>query len=444
MEEEGIVGLSSKERTRLVELRGVEAGRQTLVEASARMGISSRQGKRVWARFRRMGARGLVHGSRGKLSNRAHEDATRSKALEACRGRLEGFGPTLASEKLREGGVQVDHETLRRWLVAEGLWKKQRKRGAHRKWRPRREHFGELVQMDGSFHDWFETSKQACLIDLVDDATGVMSGRFEEQETSVGAMKALWEWVARYGIPRALYTDRKNVYVTDREPTQEEQLRGERALTAFGKACQRLGIEILTASSPQAKGRIERRHGVLQDRLVKELRLAGVNDLDGGNAVLANGFLRAINEKFGYEPASPVDYHRSVPAGIDLRETFVFEEQRRVQNDWTVAWDGRFFQITGPRSRLPRRGQKVVVRRRLDGTRALLSKGRLLEFEELPERPRKREVVACSTPRARVCAQAPWNPPADHPWRLRAAREGRIAMLRRAARQTPLPTSVSG
>ena len=430
MDEEGIVGLSAKERTRLVELQGVKAGRQTLVQAAARMGISPRQAKRVWARFRTSGARGLVHVSRGKPSNRAHEEATRRKALERCRGKLEGFGPTLACEKLMEEGVRVDHETLRRWLMHEGLWKKQRKRGPHRKWRARREHFGELVQMDGSFHAWFGTSSQPCLIDLVDDATSVMSGRFEEHETSAGAMRALWEWIERYGVPRALYTDRKNVYITKREPTAEEQLANRPALTAFGKACHRLGIEIIAASSPQAKGRIERRHGVLQDRLVKELKLEGVKDLDGGNALLTGGYLQKINAKFGCAAASAVDYHRPLEAGMQLRDVFVFDELRRVQNDWTIAWDGRFFQITGPRAQMPKHAERIVVRRRLDGTRVLLRKGRALEFQELPARPRREPIVRPSSPEPTV-AQTPWVPPVDHPWRLRAHREAQQALSRR-------------
>ena len=280
---EEIVGLSAKERARLVELEQVKAGRQTVVAAAERLSMSGRQGKRIWKRYRAEGAKGLVHRARGRPSNRKLDPDSKRQSLELCRTRLEGFGPTLAAEKLAEVGLMVSHETLRRWLIVEGLWKKKRKRGPHRRWRPPKEHFGELVQMDGSFHDWLETGEKPCLIDMVDDGTSFMDGRFFEQETTEGAMRVLWGWIELYGIPRALYTDHKNLYVTDREPTVDEQLAGRPALTAFGKACHKLGIQIIPAASPQAKGRIERRHGVLQDRLVKELRLRGIKDLEAAN-----------------------------------------------------------------------------------------------------------------------------------------------------------------
>ncbi|MFI5091718.1 MAG: ISNCY family transposase, partial [Terriglobales bacterium] len=360
---EEIVGLSVKERAWLVELEQVKAGRQTVVAAAERLQMSGRQGKRIWKRYRVEGAKGLVHRSRGRPSNRMLDPDSKRQSLELCRTRLEGFGPTLAAEKLAEVGLMVSHETLRRWLIVEGLWRKKRKRGPHRRWRPPKEHFGELVQMDGSFHDWLETGQEPCLVDMVDDATAKMGGEFFEQETTEGAMRVLWRWIKRYGIPRALYTDHKNLYVADREPTAEEQLAGRPALTAFGKACHKLGIQIIPAASPQAKGRIERRHGVLQDRLVKEMRLHGIKDLQAANALLAGGFLETINERFAHSASSRVDYHRPVPKGMRLEDVFVFEEQRTVQNDWTVAWDGRWFQITGPKAQMPRRREKIVVRR---------------------------------------------------------------------------------
>ena len=412
---EGIVGLSAKERVRLVELEQVKAGRQTVVAASERLGMSGRQGKRIWKRYRAEGAKGLVHRSRGRPSNRMLDPDSKLQSLELCRTRLEGFGPTLAAEKLAEVGVRVSHETLRRWLIVEGLWRKKRKRGLHRRWRPPKEHFGELVQMDGSFHDWLETGHKPCLIDLVDDATAKMGGEFFEQETTEGAMRVLWRWIELYGILRALYTDHKNLYVADREPTVEEQLAGRPALTAFGKACHKLGIQIIPAASPQAKGRIERRHGVLQDRLVKELRLHGIKDLEAANELLGGGFVETINEKFGHSPASSVNYHRPVSKGLRLQDVFVFEEQRTVQNDWAVAWDSRWFQITGPKAQMPRRRERIMVRRRLDGSRVLLHRRRALEFHEIQQRPPRPAPVI--KPASVATSRPAWVPPADHPWK---------------------------
>jgi hypothetical protein len=228
-------------------------------------------------------------------------------------------------------------------------------------------------------------------------------------------MRVLWQWIKRYGIPRALYTDHKNLYVADREPTVDEQLAGRPALTAFGKACHKLGIQIIPAASPQAKGRIERRHGVLQDRLVKELRLHGIKDLEAANDLLVGGFVETINEKFGHSPASSVNYHRPVPKGLRLEDVFVFEEKRTVQNDWTVAWDSRWFQITGPRAQMPRRREKIVVRRRLDGSRALLHRRGALEFHEIQQRPPRPAPLIKPAP---VATPRPFSaPPEDHPWR---------------------------
>jgi transposase len=413
---EEIVGLSVKERARLVELEQVKAGRQTVVAAAERLQMSGRQGKRIWKRYRIEGAKGLVHRSRGRPSNRMLDPESKRQSLELCRTRLEGFGPTLAAEKLAEVGVRVSHETLRRWLLVEGLWKKKKKRGPHRRWRPPKEHFGELVQMDGSFHDWLETGRKPCLIDLVDDATAKMGGEFFEQETTEGAMRVLWRWIELYGIPRALYTDHKNLYVADREPTKEEQLLGRPALSAFGKACHKLSIQIIPASSPQAKGRIERRHGVLQDRLVKEMRLRGIKDLEAANALLLKGkFLETINERFAHSAASRLDYHRPVPKRLRLEDVFVFEEPRTVQNDWTVCWDSRWFQITGPKAQMPRRREKIVVRRRLDGSRMLLCRGQSLEFHEIQQRP-PRPAPPIKHPSV-VAPRPAWVPPDDHPWK---------------------------
>ncbi len=412
---ERVVGLSGKERERLVELQQVKEGKQTLVEAKERLGLCERQMRRVWRRFLAEGARGLTHRSRGRRSNRALSEETRRRSLELYRERLDGFGPTLAAEKLAEAGVKVAAETLRRWLMAESLWRRRRKRGPHRRWRPRKEHFGELVQMDGSFHAWFETAEQPCLIDMVDDATGRMAGRFFEQETTEGAMRVLWGWIEQFGIPRALYTDRKTVYVTPREPSREEQLAGQPALTAFGRACHKLGIAIIPAASPQAKGRVERRHGVLQDRLVKEMRLVGVRGIEQANDFLRAGFLQSINERFGYAPASPVDLHRPVPKGLRLEDIFVFEDWRSVQSDGTVVFEGQWFQLTGPARRLPRRGDRVLLRRRLDGSRLFLHKEHPLDFIELPQRPARS--TPSPVPPSPGLVASPRSPAPDHPWR---------------------------
>jgi len=410
--------MSRKERERVVAMRLVAEGRERLRDAAKRLGVSYRQVKRIWGRYRAEGAKGLVHRSRGRVSNRGIGKEEREAALGVYRERLEGFGPTLAAEKLTEWGVvEVDHETMRRWLMGAGLWARARRRGPHRRWRERKRRFGELVQMDGSHHDWFGSGQRACLMNLVDDATTTTLAGLETEETTEGAMRSLWAWIERYGIPQALYCDGKTVYVTDREPTVEEQLAGEVPLTAFGRVCQRLGIEIIRARSPQAKGRVERNHGVYQDRFVKELRVRGITTIEGANGLLQGGFVARLNEKFATAPASNDDAHRPVPEGLDLASVFVFEESRRVANDWTIRYRTRCYQITGPRETMPRPKATVTVQQRLDGSLHMLYRERELTFREVPLEARVKP---------KACTAAVEHPPqplhrrvpsATHPWR---------------------------
>jgi len=408
--------MSEKERVRKVQFEGVVEGRMTIREASGRLGLSYRQSRRSYKRYREQGDAGLVHRSRGQPSNRAKPDEFRLAVLERYRERYEEFGPTLAAEKLADDGYELDHETLRRWLIGDGQWKRHRKRGKHRSRRPRKEHFGELVQMDGSHHEWFGAGyPRTCLMNMVDDATGATMALMAAQETTEAAMRLLWRWIERYGIPKALYTDKKNVFVTKRQPTIEEQLAGEKPMTAFGKACKKLGIEIVPAHSPQAKGRVERSNGVYQDRLVKELRLHGVSTIEGANKLLADGFSEALNAKFQREPARPRDFHRRVPKRLNLAEVFSWEETRTVQNDWTVRYNNRFYQIRKQNRPRPRPKQKVLVRVLLDGSMQILYRHKKLTYEPIAQPPpRKGEKVA---PVRELRPSTQCKPSPDHPWR---------------------------
>lgn len=428
-----VIAMSQKERARFVEMEMVAEGKQSLGEAARRLGLSYRQGKRVWRRYREGGASGLVHRARGRPSNRCKGLVFRQACLEVYRERLMGFGPTLAAEKLGELGWVVDHETLRRWLVAEGLWQRQRKRGPHRRWRERKAHFGELVQLDGSFHDWFGDGKKRCLMNMVDDATGRTLALLFEEETTEAAMRLLWAWIERYGIPRALYTDWKNVYLTKREPTLEEQLSGEVPQTAFGKVCAKLGITIIPASSPQAKGRVERSNGVYQDRFIKELRLLGITEMEKANELLLGGFCEKLNQKFAHEPATSEDWHRPVPEGMDLADIFCWEETRVVNNDWTVRYHNRWFQITGPKGNLPPAKKNVLVQRRLDGSLHLIYRGQPVVFHEIPG-PQPRTTAP---PEVRGPKREPYRPGPDHPWR-------RWSPPRAAATKAQSPTTEKG
>src|SRR5713101_8211533 len=250
--------MSERELRHAAALALVAEGRWTVVEAAERREVSNKQGKRLWKRYRVEGPRGLVQRSAGRISNRAKPKKLRQRVLQLIRAKYSGepgkrFGPTLATEHLaEEDGIGLGVETLRRWMLEEGLWSRERRRRAHRRRRERKAHFGEMVQLDGSFHDWLEgRGPRACLMNLVDDATGATLCRMGEEETIWAAVGVLQAWIERYGVPQVLYTDWKNIYVPG--PREEVRLQGEVAETQFGRMCRRLGIRIIAAHSPQAK-----------------------------------------------------------------------------------------------------------------------------------------------------------------------------------------------
>jgi hypothetical protein len=419
----GHLVMSQKELRRLSVFEQVKAGQKTLKVAADVLGLSYRQCRRSYKRFVAQGEAGLVHGNRGRPSNRRKPEQFKQQVLDRYKHRYKplDFGPTLAAEKLSAEGLAVHPETLRRWTLAAHLRQKRCRRASHRSWREPKAHFGQLVQMDGSHHRWFGPEQpQACLMTMVDDATGTTLALMDTQETTSLAMRALWAWIERYGIPRALYTDRKNVFITDREPTLEEQLAGEEPKTAFGKACETLGITIITAHSPQAKGRVERKHQVFQDRFLKELALKRITRISTANTLLCNGFVEGLNEKFAKAPRHPQDYHRPLPQGICLQDVFCFEQTRVVQNDWTLRFENQHYQILETNHVLPRPKEKVLVRIRLDETLHLLYRGQELEYIKLTAQQlsqRQGERPPPQPPSAPPKETDRRRPADHHPWR---------------------------
>ena len=417
--------MSTRELKRAGVLARVKAATLSLRSAAMLMEVSYRQAKRLYRRYRQAGAAGLKHGSAGRRSNRATARNVRERVRRLIRGKYGGkvderFGPTLAAEHLAsEDGITVDHETLRRWMLAAGLWSRARKRSRHRRRRERKAHFGELVQLDGSFHDWFEErGLQSCLLTLVDDATSRTRGRFSAQETTWAAVAVLREWIEAYGIPQALYTDWKNVYV--RRPTEEERLTDTVPLTQFGRMCAQLGIRIIPASSPQAKGRIERNHGTHQDRLVKKLRRRGIGDLRVANAFLETEYWAEHNRRFAQAPASPDDFHVAIPRGVRLDAVFRLEQTRTVSNDWVVRYDNRFLQVERQSHRPPARST-VRLSEGADGQIEICYRGRVLRWTEIPPGVAARTTARISTPppaprQRRASIQLRPRPSADHPW----------------------------
>jgi hypothetical protein len=408
--------MSVKERQRLELLARVRDKQVTLAKVAEVLALSYRHLKRLWKRYRQHGDAGLVHRLRGRPSARRIAEPKRQAILQRYERQYRGFGPTLATEHLAAEGLRLDHETLRRWLIGAGLWQRQRKRARHRQWRARKEHAGELVQMDGSHHDWFEGRRgPAVLMVMIDDATNRTYARFFEAETTEAAMETFQRYARRYGLPQALYVDLDSIYrvAPGATLTVEEQLANQTRLTQFGRAMKTLGVRIVPAYSPQAKGRVERRNGVLQDRLVKEMRLAGCHDLVSANAFLETTFLSDLNRRFCVPAAQAANLHRPVPPGLKLAEVLSVEELRVVTRDWTVAWQGRWFQLTRQNPVLPAPGRRIVVRQLRDGNVQLLYQGQKLRWRELPERPKPRP----TRKPLRIGPRRSCVPTADHPWR---------------------------
>jgi len=409
----GTLVMSRKERTRLEILSRVRDGQITVMKAAELLSLGERQARRVWSRYQSLGDAGLVHGLRGRGSNHAADPKRKESALRLYRRKYSDFGPTLAAEHMGSSeGVSVGRQTLWRWLVAEGLWTRRRRRKKHRSRRERKEHLGEMAQMDGSHHDWFEGRRGWCvLMVMIDDATGRTFARFFEGETTSACFEVFGRYARKHGLPRALYVDRDSIYRSDRQATVEEELRAESPLTQFGRAMKELEVELILANSPQAKGRVERMNGTLQDRLVKEMRLAKISDIAAANAFLAKTFLPKLNRKFTVSPRGEADLHRRVPRGVWLDEVLCFEERRVVSSDWCVCWRNRVLQLDQRHESLGLVRRSVTVREKLNGTIQVVYRERKLKFKELAARPARR-----IPHREPVRNNKRWLPGANHPW----------------------------
>jgi len=419
--------MSKRELGRVEVLARVRSKQLQVVDAGRLLGVSYRQAKRLWKRYREEGAAGLQHRSAGRTSNRACDEKIRQQVLRRVREKYSGavgerFGPTLAAEHLAsEDGLQVGVGTLRRWMLTEGLWSRERKRRRHLLRRERKEHFGEMVQMDGSFHAWLEErGPQGCLIDLVDDATSMTWAQLGEQETIWAVVDALRVWIERYGVPQSVYVDWKNLY--KRAATVKEQLRGEEPVTQFGRMCAKLGIEVIAASSPQAKGRVERQHGTHQDRLVKKLRRKEIASHEAANVYMERDYLPEHNHRFARAAAKAEDYHRRAPRAAELDRIFSLENERTISNDGVVRYQNRWLQL-GPQSGHGASAQnKVLVCEGRHGNITMEYRGRTLRWQEIPA-PAKPGVAEAKPGVERATQAKPpqvqrkWVPPSNHPWR---------------------------
>ena len=372
------IAMSQRERDRLRVLHAVLDGQRTQVEAARLLRLTPRHVRRLLQRLQQGGDAALVHGLRGQPSNHRKDAQLRRRVLRAYRKDYHDFGPTFAAEKLAERGLEVSPDTLRRWLLAEGLWQPQRRREQHRSRRPRRACLGELVQMDTSIHDWTEgRGEDMVLIHMIDDATSRLLARFYDADTTLNHMDLLLRWLRAHGRPLALYTDRHSIF----EPQDKGQALPD-AQTQFGRALRELDIDLIRAHSPQAKGRVERSFGTAQDRVVKEMRLAQVKTISQANALLDDGLLAKHNRLFSVPPRAAGDAHRALGTAFNVAAILSAQQERTVANDYTVRFENRSYQLDKP-IYPGERGGKVVIEMRLDGSMAIRFRENYLKYHEI-------------------------------------------------------------
>jgi transposase len=420
------IGLSQRERDRLKVLHEVKQKHLTQVEAARRLKLSDRQVRRLLVRMRERGDQAVVHRLRSRPSNRKLASAFEQKILSRVGKRYADFGPTLASEHLAQDGFQVSRETLRKWMIQARFWRprKQRVKKIH-VWRERKASFGELVMQDSSPFRWLENRGPACqLIALIDDATSKFWARFAEHDTTEENLRTLGGWLERYGRPVAHYTDKNSIFQAKRRADLGEQLQGKEAQSQFSRVLKELGIEWIAAHSPQAKGRIERLFETLQDRLVKEMRLAEIATIEEANRFLETRFLPQWEQRFTVAPRNPRNAHRNLEREHHLEEVLSVRAARKVTDDHTVNWEGNRWGVPREEVCVGLRGAQVEIERRLDGTHWLRFRGRYLSLKPCPNAPRSASppglrpaVLADRDPKAPLRIKTKYHVSAGHPWR---------------------------
>lgn len=405
MAEGGIITMKQEEIRRLYIVRQVLDKRLRQTEAADKINLSYRQTKRITKRVREEGNKGIVHKSRGKPSHNRIALRVKNKIINLCRDKYKGFGPTLATEKLFEiEKISISDETLRNWLTQEGLWQRRRKTKKYRQWRERKHHFGEMIQWDGSHHAWLESRGPECvLIGQIDDATNKKSGQFYDYEGTLPAFLSLKRYIKRYGIPHSIYLDRHTTYKSSKKPTIEDELNNREFLSQFERAAKELSISIIHANSAPAKGRIERSFRTDQDRLIKEMRLAGINTVEEANHFLKS-YWPKHNKRFSVKSLKEANLHRPLPEDIDLDSILCQKTERILRNDFTIQHDKKLYQILDKAI-----GKKVIVEERTSGRRYITYNGRRLKYKQIQARLKEDKVK----PKLRKISK----PSLVHPWK---------------------------
>ena len=417
-----LLTLSMKELARYEIIKQIIKKEINATIAAAKLCLSTRQIRNLKRRVKEKGIKGLIHGNRGKPSNRKICQETIDKAVNHLNKTYRDFKPSFASEKLQEcHGITLSGEKVRQLMMSEGLWKvrSRKENKEYRRWRERKEYYGEMEQFDGSYHDWFEgRAPKDCLLASIDDATGnVTRAEFSNNE-GIFPVFGFWKgYLEKHGKPSNIYLDRYSTYKVNIKSVVDDPA----VVSQFERAMQELDIKVIHARSPQAKGRIERLFGTLQDRLVKELRLAGISDREKANQFLQETFLPKFNEKFSVVPAKKGDAHRTLSNEEQERISTILciKTTRSVQNDFTVRFKGQWFQLSQSQPLLVTRKEKIIVEERMTGQIFLSLRGKYLSFKLLSVRPEKVRIPVIAI----AHTMPAWIPPANHPWRKQSSQK---------------------
>lgn len=390
--------------------------------AAKQLGISTRQVRRLKNSIKSKGIDGVVHGLKGKVSNHKIDEAVKKKVLSLITDKYHDFKPTFASEKLGEmEGILVNRETLRLWMVEENLWKprRQKKRGTYRSWRPRKEYYGEMEQFDGCYHLWLEdryidsegTPLELCLLLAVDDATGkITDGYFDTNEGIIPVYRFWKTYIFLHGKPVIIYLDKFSTYKINHKAAEDNH----ELMTQFQRVCRDLDIRLINANSPEAKGRVERMFATLQDRLVKEMRLANIKTPDEANIFLKGIFIPKFNKKFEVSPTKEGDTHKTLTPQDEQNIDHIFSIQsiRVINNDFTIQFNSKWCQLQEIQPTTVRAKEQVTVEKWLDGTVHFMLRGCDLPYILLPERPERVK----NPPTILTTHKLNWKPPHNHTW----------------------------
>jgi len=414
-----IIAMSKKELRRIPIIHRVMEKRLTQVKAAEMLDISGRQIRRIIGKIEAGGDQAIVHGNRGKESPFKLPEEQEKKIMSIVEKRYYDFGPTFAAEKLLEcEKIKISKEKMRQLMIAHNIdYPRRKNKGRVHQWRERKHCKGEMIQMDGSDHDWLEgRGPRLVFMGYIDDASGEVYGRFYGYEGTFPAMDSFRRYMAIYGIPFSFYVDRHSAYKTTRQPNLDEDLKGEFAKTQFARALSELGVKVIFAQSPQAKGRIERAFETLQDRLVKELRLAGISTLEQANTFL-DSYLPKYNARFSVKPLRKTNLHRPVPKHLNLDEIFCIKEYRTIGNGFTFKWRNRSFLIKSPSITMKK--QRVCVMENFKGEITLKLKNKYLPFVEITQKDIQAMAEDHKATQKLIRKARIYNtpPPKDHPWR---------------------------